>query len=119
MGFEFAGLTAAPNEGDGHDGEVQRMLSLAMELPETYREPLMLRAVRGLSSRQVGEILDLPIATVDTRVCRARRMLRELAEQERMGDEGSDPSGDGGPIDSRRRKDQVASLRLAASGDAR
>ena len=99
--FEF--VAAAGNaDADRSNDEIRRMLMLAMQLPDHYREPLMLRAVRGLSSRQVGDILDLPPATVDTRVCRARRMLRELVEQEQWDDgdggrrdcggEGSDPS---------------------------
>jgi DNA-directed RNA polymerase specialized sigma24 family protein len=39
----------------------------------------MLKAVHGMRSRQIAEILDIPEATVDTRISRARRMLRESA----------------------------------------
>jgi RNA polymerase sigma-70 factor (ECF subfamily) len=57
--------------------EAQRVMLLAESLPEGYREPLLLKAVHGMRTRQISEILDLPEATVDTRVSRARRMLRE------------------------------------------
>ncbi|MEE8458695.1 MAG: sigma factor-like helix-turn-helix DNA-binding protein, partial [Phycisphaerales bacterium] len=48
-------------------------------LSDTYREPLMLRALHGMRGRHIAEILDLSEATVETRIARARRMLRELA----------------------------------------
>lgn len=42
-----------------------------------YREPLLLRSARGLSSAQIGAILGLSPVVVDTRLARARRMLLE------------------------------------------
>lgn len=61
--------------------EATRLMDLARTLPEAYREPLLLRCVRGMSYRQIGEVLDLPETTIETRIARGRRMLRELAEQ--------------------------------------
>jgi len=59
-----------------------RLLEQALTLPPEYREPLLLRCVRSLSYQQIGVILDLPVTTVETRLARARRMLRtELADQ--------------------------------------
>jgi RNA polymerase sigma-70 factor (ECF subfamily) len=58
------------------DEQTRRMLRRVDGLPEAYREPLLLRALHGMKSRQIGEILGIPPATVDTRVARARRMLR-------------------------------------------
>ena len=57
----------------------EKVLRRVSQLPEAYREPLMLKAVHGMRSRQIAEILGIPEATVDTRVSRARRMLREAA----------------------------------------
>lgn len=64
----------------------RHIMNLALGLPEEYREPLLLKA-QGLRSRQVAEILGINEATVDTRVSRARRMLRAL-----------DEAGSAGPI---------------------
>ena len=59
------------------DDEASRVLSQVSRLPEEYREPLLLRAIRGMKTKQIAQILDLTPATVDTRIARARRMLRE------------------------------------------
>ena len=53
------------------------VLRQAMTLPPEYREPLLLRSLRSMSYQQIGELLDLPVTTVETRLARARRMLRE------------------------------------------
>ncbi len=58
----------------------RRMLDRVQGLPEGYREPLLLRAMRGMRSRQIGELLGIPPATVDTRIARARKMLRQADE---------------------------------------
>ena len=65
------------------DEEAQRLLERVLELPELYREPLMLRAVQGLRTRQIAEILQIAAPTVDTRIARARRMLREQVPKPR------------------------------------
>ena len=55
------------------------LLRLSAQLPDGYREPLLLKALQDLSYREIGEILDLPETTIETRIARGRRMLRELA----------------------------------------
>jgi len=62
--------------------EGRRLLELAHRLHPDYREPLLLRCVRGMSHRQISEILDLPVTTIETRIARARKMLREEVEFE-------------------------------------
>lgn len=57
----------------------RRLLELAAELPEGYREPLLLKAVHNLSYREIGHIMELPETTIETRIARGRRQLRELA----------------------------------------
>ncbi len=79
LGLEPAGSAGDTPTSIAVDDEARRMLDLAMRLPETYREPLMMRAVHGIRGRQIAEILDLSEATVETRIARARRMLRDLA----------------------------------------
>ena len=61
-------------------------MRLAAQLPDAYREPLLLKAVHGMRSRHIAEIMGIPEATVDTRVSRARRMLRELVGEDEAQD---------------------------------
>jgi RNA polymerase sigma-70 factor (ECF subfamily) len=70
--------------------EASRLMDLAMTLPDGYREPLLLKCVRGLSYRAISELLGLPETTIETRIARGRRMLRDLAS----GREGT-PGGPG------------------------
>lgn len=72
----------------------QRLLEQALSLPMTYREPLLLRCVRALSYQQISEVLDLPITTVETRLARARRMLREEVGEEFSEDSKSNREHD-------------------------
>ena len=60
--------------------ELAKFIDLTAQLPDGYREPLLLKAVQGLSYRQIGHILEMPETTVETRIARGRRMLRELAQ---------------------------------------
>ena len=68
-------------DGDLND-EARRILDLAMQLPEGYREPLLMKSLRDMSYRQIGEAMGLPETTVETRIARARRMLRDLQRQD-------------------------------------
>ena len=45
-------------------------------LPDRYRDPVVLHDLQGLTAGEVGRLLDLPEATVRTRVRRARALLR-------------------------------------------
>ena len=65
---------------------VRLMLGRVARLPEAYREPLLLRSMHGMRSRQIADIIGVEPATVDTRIARARRMVRELVEQDEEAD---------------------------------
>jgi len=63
-------------------GEMRRLLESQIDaLPEAYRTVFVLRAVEELSVEQTAAVLDLPPATVRTRLFRARSMLREALAQ--------------------------------------
>ncbi len=82
------GLTAdqtPPPERLADEQAGRRLMELSQQLAEGYREPLLLKAVQGLSYREIGRILGLPETTVETRIARARRQLRELAASEKLG----------------------------------
>jgi RNA polymerase sigma-70 factor (ECF subfamily) len=55
----------------------QLMLDAIASLPELYREPFVLKHVEGWSYAEIGDVLGLPNDTVETRLVRARRLLRE------------------------------------------
>lgn len=63
----------------------RRLMDLALTLPDGYREPLLLKAVHGLSYREIGRIMGLPETTVETRIARGRRQLRALAAEAGIG----------------------------------
>lgn len=98
---DHAGFVGEP-AGEGPDAleqlqagdDAARLLGQALTLPVAYREPLLLRCVRALSYQQISEILELPITTVETRLARARRMLREEISDEERSDPASEAQPD-------------------------
>lgn len=77
FGYPASGVDEAPGRMERQE-ELQRVLSAVRGLPEIYREPLVLRALQGWDYEQIGKTLGLPVPTVETRLVRARRLLREL-----------------------------------------
>jgi RNA polymerase sigma factor (sigma-70 family) len=67
---------------DTHD-EIERterceqILQALKSLPEKYREVFMLQYSSDLTYRQIAEILDVPVTTVQIRLVRARAMIRD------------------------------------------
>jgi RNA polymerase sigma-70 factor (ECF subfamily) len=51
-------------------------------LPEEYREPLVLQIIGGFTGEEIGEMLDLNKNTVMTRLFRARNQLKDALEDE-------------------------------------
>ncbi|MEP0842059.1 MAG: RNA polymerase sigma factor [Phycisphaerae bacterium] len=67
-----------PADAPLHLDERQRAVFEAIaELPELYREPFVLRHLEDWSYARIAETLGLPVDTVETRLVRARRQLRE------------------------------------------
>ncbi|MEW6199533.1 MAG: RNA polymerase sigma factor [Planctomycetota bacterium] len=61
--------------------ELRRALLRAVQaLPAIYREPFVLRHLEDWSYAQIGEVLGLSPDTVETRLVRARRLLREMLQ---------------------------------------
>jgi RNA polymerase sigma-70 factor (ECF subfamily) len=81
---------AAPppaREGEAHPAlersEAARLvLDQLLTLPPEYREPMLLRCVRSLSYQEISDLLGLPVTTIETRLARARRMLRQEVGEE-------------------------------------
>jgi RNA polymerase sigma-70 factor (ECF subfamily) len=56
------------------DGEtVQRLIA---QLPDQFREALVLREINDLSYREIAEVIGVPVGTVMSRLARARGLLR-------------------------------------------
>ncbi len=94
--FEDADGQASVREtvsSERESGENEERISLVREclagLPEKFRMILTLRDVQGLPYEEVSRVLGLSAGTVDSRLFRARKMLRErvlarLAGERRM-----------------------------------
>lgn len=88
---------AMPEDAD----EARWLLDLIAQMPESYREPLVLRCVRGMNYKAISELTGLPETTIETRIARGRRMLRERVAIERQRKAGAARAsgvdeGDGG-----------------------
>jgi RNA polymerase sigma-70 factor (ECF subfamily) len=79
-----AGDGSAPPAGDAmalHE-ERRSVWQAIGGLPALYREPFVLRHVCGWSYPQIAETMGMPVDSIETRLVRARRLLREaLTEQ--------------------------------------
>ncbi len=65
------------------DGET--MQQLIRQLPDAFREAIVLREVNDLSYREIADVTGVPVGTVMSRLARARALLRTawLAEERR------------------------------------
>jgi len=62
--------------------ETQRIVRQAIEtLPAKYKSVMVLRYLHDLSLQEIGEVLDMPVTTVKTRVHRGREFLRKKLER--------------------------------------
>lgn len=51
-------------------------------LPAEFRDTLVLREIEGLAYKEIAAVMDIPVGTVMSRLCRARNLLvRDLAPQ--------------------------------------
>ena len=74
VGGERSGPDAAAASAER--GEV--VLDAIRALPTLYREPFVLRHLNDWSYQQIAEVMDMPVDSVETRLVRARRLLRDM-----------------------------------------
>jgi RNA polymerase sigma-70 factor, ECF subfamily len=69
--------------GNDHEQEQEAVIILEMirGLPETYREPLILRLVEGMTGPEIAERTGLTHGSVRVNLCRGMQMLREKLGQ--------------------------------------
>jgi len=73
--------------GDPERTMAQRQILQLVEratdsLPEIFRVVFVMRVIEGMSVRETGDLLGLPVETVKTRLHRARRLLREQLDKQ-------------------------------------
>ena len=66
-----------------HDGavsgtDVERMLDCLSAIPEIYRAPLVLYYLEDLAYKEIAEVLELPLGTVQSRIARAKGQLLQM-----------------------------------------
>ncbi len=71
-----AGGRTADDSAQSHERH-HEVLQAIQALPALYREPFVLRHLNDWSYRQIADVMDMPIDSVETRLVRARRLLRE------------------------------------------
>jgi RNA polymerase sigma-70 factor (ECF subfamily) len=66
-----------------HQRDAQTIRRLVAELPEQFREAIVLREINDLPYRDIADVIGIPVGTVMSRLARARSMLRKawIAEE--------------------------------------
>ena len=75
----------SPESSGGKDPEIQVLASTdketlhraLKELPDAFREALMLREIEGMSYKEIAEVTSVSLGTVMSRLARARTRLRQ------------------------------------------
>jgi RNA polymerase sigma-70 factor (ECF subfamily) len=76
--IELASGALTPEENAVGVAERGLMRELIEELPEGFRQALVLSAIEGMRSQEVAEVLGINEGTVRTRVLRAKAELRRM-----------------------------------------
>lgn len=72
-----AGDEAQP-EQDYLNREIRRNIDRAIsELPDNYRDIVYLRYIEDLSYQQIADTLGLPVSTIETRLFRGKKLLKQ------------------------------------------
>lgn len=58
--------------------EMETLRHYIEQLPDKYREPLVMQLVLGSSQEEISSALDMPVNTVGTRLRRARLQLKSM-----------------------------------------
>jgi len=79
------GAVVATDEACAERALRRRIAELVVELPEIYKEPLLLRYYDGLSPQAIADRLELPGSTVRTRIQRGLARVRTRLERNGNG----------------------------------
>jgi RNA polymerase sigma-70 factor, ECF subfamily len=77
-GDMFGEIAVEPSESDVEEEVLQWLEPMVGELPEKYREALLLTDIQGLTQKELSEKLDLSLSGAKSRVQRARDQLKDI-----------------------------------------
>jgi RNA polymerase sigma-70 factor (ECF subfamily) len=91
--IDHAGLVGESSlEDSHHQGQiVDRVRQAIRALPDAQRQVITLVDLAGLTYKEVSEVLEVPIGTVMSRVCRARQSLRTSLVEFQQVDNKTEP----------------------------
>ena len=72
-----AGPGRGSRSGDTESDARMDVMAALDRLAPIHREVVVLRELQGMSYREIADVLDVPRGTVESRLFRARRMLKE------------------------------------------
>lgn len=79
ISLDDIGLKLIPTTEDKSDCLKQEAVQAALEsLPFQYRSAIVLREMEGSSYEEIAKILNINIGTVESRIFRARQMLKKI-----------------------------------------
>jgi RNA polymerase sigma-70 factor (ECF subfamily) len=82
-----AGVTAEGPDAPLLAGEERDLLRQALaELPDEFREAIVLRELEGMSYREIAAVTGVPIGTVMSRLARARERLQKGQDRHSPGE---------------------------------
>lgn len=74
-----------PHQSPEHWVATERLHRLMLELPQDYREPLVMQLLLGMTGEEIAAVLGLNLNTVNTRLFRGRAQLRARLQPEQAG----------------------------------
>jgi RNA polymerase sigma-70 factor (ECF subfamily) len=80
--YEEATITDAKAISNEPESENHWLREKIAQMPEEYREPLVLQVIGGFSGEEIASMLSLNKNTVMTRLFRARNQLKEAVDEE-------------------------------------
>ena len=80
--YEEANITDVKATSNEQEIENQWLREKIAQMPEEYREPLVLQVIGGFTGEEIANMLSLNKNTVMTRLFRARNQLKEAVDDE-------------------------------------
>jgi RNA polymerase sigma-70 factor (ECF subfamily) len=66
---------SAPEHALQRFEEINLVQKALQEIPEEFRQPLVLKEIDGMTYEEIANVLDIPLGTVRSRIFRARQEL--------------------------------------------